>query len=58
MNNFDHAIEATDTALNSMGSAAQENARVMEGLEAKKIGLAKRICGEGLRALTTCEGND
>ena len=35
MNNFDHAIEATNTALNSAGSAAQENSRYMEGLEAK-----------------------
>lgn len=35
MNNFDHAIEATETALNSAGSAARENSRYMEGLEAK-----------------------
>lgn len=35
MNNFDHAVEATETALNSAGSAAQENSRYMEGLEAK-----------------------
>ena len=35
MNNFDHAIEATETALNSSGSAATENSRYMESLEAK-----------------------
>ena len=35
MNNFDHAVEATEVALNSAGSAAQENSRYMEGLEAK-----------------------
>lgn len=35
MNNFDHAVEATETALNSAGSAANENAKYMEGLEAK-----------------------
>lgn len=35
MNNFDHAISATETALNSAGSAANENAKYMEGLEAK-----------------------
>lgn len=35
MNNFDHAIEATNTALNSAGSAATENARYMESLNAK-----------------------
>lgn len=35
MNNFDHAVEATETALNSAGSAAEENSRVMESLEAK-----------------------
>lgn len=35
MNNFDHAIEATETALNSAGSAARENSRYMGGLEAK-----------------------
>ena len=35
MNNFDHAVEATETALNSAGSAAEENSRYMEGLEAK-----------------------
>ena len=35
LSNFDHAIEATETALNSAGSAAEENAAYMEGLEAK-----------------------
>ena len=35
MNNFDHAAEATATALNSTGSAAEENVRYMESLEAK-----------------------
>ena len=35
MNNFDHAVEATETALNSAGSATEENGRYMEGLEAK-----------------------
>lgn len=35
LSNFDHAAEATATALNSTGSAAEENSRVMESLEAK-----------------------
>ena len=35
MQNFDHAIEATNTALSSNGSAMQENAAYMESLEAK-----------------------
>ena len=35
MNNFDHAISATETALNSAGSAATENSRYMESLNAK-----------------------
>ena len=35
MNNFEHAISATETAYNSAGSAAQENARYMESLQAK-----------------------
>nr|DAM66977.1 MAG TPA: minor tail protein [Caudoviricetes sp.] len=35
MNNFDHAIDATNTALNSAGSAAKENEAYMAGLEAK-----------------------
>lgn len=58
MSNFGHAIEATETAINSANSAFEENARVLESLEAKKIGLVKRICGEGLRAFATCESND
>lgn len=41
MNNFDHAVEATETALNSAGSAAQENERYMEGLN--NMGSLKRI---------------
>lgn len=36
MNNFNHAIEANETALNSAGSAAKENERVMESLNAKQ----------------------
>lgn len=35
MQNFEHAIKATETAYNSAGSAAQENAAYMESLEAK-----------------------
>lgn len=35
MSNFSTATEATETALNSAGSAAEENSRYMEGLEAK-----------------------
>lgn len=35
MNNFDHAVEATETALNSQGSALKENSAYMESLEAK-----------------------
>ena len=35
MNNFDHAIEATNTAYDSANSAMQENAAYMESLEAK-----------------------
>lgn len=35
MSNFATATEATTVALNSAGSAAQENSRYMEGLEAK-----------------------
>lgn len=35
MSNFGHAIEATDTAINSANSAFEENARVLESLEAK-----------------------
>ena len=39
MNNFDHAMSATETALDSAGSAAQENSRYMESLEAKLSGV-------------------
>ena len=35
MQNFDHVLEATNIALNSTGSAARENSRYMESLEAK-----------------------
>lgn len=35
MNNFSHAIDATDTALDSQGSAIQENDRYMESISAK-----------------------
>ena len=35
MQNFGHATEATEVALNSAGSAARENARYMESLQAK-----------------------
>lgn len=35
MNNFEHATETTTTALNSQGSAVQENNRYMESIEAK-----------------------
>lgn len=35
LSNFDTAIEATATALDSAGSAARENSRYMESLEAK-----------------------
>lgn len=35
MQNFQHAVEATNTAMESSGSAARENAAYMESLEAK-----------------------
>lgn len=35
MNNFDHATEATNTALNSQGSALNENASYMESVRAQ-----------------------
>lgn len=35
MNNFEHATEATTTALESQGSAVQENNRYLESIEAK-----------------------
>ena len=39
MQNFAHAADATNTALNSAGSAAKENSRYMESLEAKQQAL-------------------
>lgn len=39
MNNFEHATEATNTAISSQGSAIQENDRYMEGLTAKLTAL-------------------
>lgn len=39
LQNFQHAIDATNTALKSAGSAAEENARYMESLEAKENAL-------------------
>ena len=35
MNNFGHATEATETAMNSAGSATKENGRYMESLQAQ-----------------------
>ena len=39
LQNFQHAIDATNTALESAGSAAEENARYMESLEASENAL-------------------
>ena len=39
LQNFQHAIDATNTALESAGSAAKENARYMESLEASENAL-------------------
>ena len=39
MSNFQHAIDATNTALESAGSAAKENEAYMESLEAKENAL-------------------
>ena len=39
MNNFDHATKATNTALESQGSALEENERYMGGIEAKMTNL-------------------
>ena len=39
LQNFQHAIDATNTALESAGSAAKENAAYMESLEAKENSL-------------------
>lgn len=41
MNNFNHAIEATETGINSAGSAAEENSAYIEGLESKVTGLKR-----------------
>ena len=41
MNNFSHATSATETALNSAGSAARENSRYMESLNI--MGLLKQV---------------
>lgn len=35
MNNFDHAVSATNTALDSQGSAMRENSAYMESIQAK-----------------------
>ena len=43
MNNFSHATEATETALNSAGSAARENSAYMESLD--KTGHTTLIAG-------------
>lgn len=40
LSNFSHAISATETAYNSAGSAARENAKYMESLEAKTTNLS------------------
>ena len=39
LSNLSHAVEATEVAMNSAGSAAQENARFMSGLESKSAQL-------------------
>ena len=39
LQNFEHATDATETALNSAGSAAQENAKYLESLEAREQSL-------------------
>lgn len=41
LSNFDTAIAATNTALNSQGSAAKENSRYMESFN--KMGLYKQV---------------
>ena len=43
MQNFSHATEATETALNSAGSAARENSAYMESLD--KTGHTTLIAG-------------
>lgn len=39
MNNFDHAIEATNTAINSQGSALKENERAIDSIQGKQQAL-------------------
>lgn len=43
MQNFQHAIDATEVALNSSGSAIKENERYMESLEAKEQAVASEF---------------
>ena len=43
MSNFDKALEATETAYNSEGSAMKENARYMESIEAQQTLLKKQL---------------
>ena len=40
LSNYDHVLGATETALNSAGSATQENAKYMESLSAKLTALS------------------
>lgn len=51
LGNFDNAIKATSTALNSSGSAAKENADFMESLQAKindlKAQFQELVLGDG-----------
>lgn len=65
MANFDHAIEATTTALDSNGSALEENTAYMESLEAKTTSikglfqeLSQNIVGSDLvsNVLSLAEG--
>lgn len=43
LQNFEHATTATETALNSAGSAAQENAKYLESLEAREQSLKAEL---------------
>ena len=43
LQNFEHATAATETALNSAGSAAQENAKYLESLEAREQSLKAEL---------------
>lgn len=45
MQNFGHAVTATDTAINSIGSASKENAKYMESLD--KFGAYKTLLTAG-----------